>query len=161
MWLWAPWELRYICGWSTEQLYFCFILSQFLSFFFRFTAPPAPVGHLVAALAIFWFRVLFLGTCLLPLLNFLSSPSSAEKWIGCCFFFWTQGNTMQIKAWTDVWNSLLYFFLLFLQPHLWHMAVPGLEWNRRCSFRLHHSHGNVGSEPQLWPMPQLVAMPDP
>ena len=26
---------------------------------------------------------------------------------------------------------------------------------------LHHSHGNAGSEPHLWPTAQLTEMPDP
>ena len=32
---------------------------------------------------------------------------------------------------------------------------------RAIAAGLHHSHGNVGSEPCLQPTPQLMAMPDP
>ena len=32
---------------------------------------------------------------------------------------------------------------------------------RAVAAGLYHSHSNVGSEPHLWPAPQLTAMPDP
>ena len=38
---------------------------------------------------------------------------------------------------------------------------PGWGPNWSCSWGLCHSHRNTGSEPHLWPRPQLMAMPDP
>ena len=55
-----------------------------------------------------------------------------------------------------------FFFFFFLQPHLWHMEVPGLG----VELELHtaglcHTHSNTRSKLHLKTMPQLVAMPDP
>ena len=56
--------------------------------------------------------------------------------------------------------SFLFFFLF--------RAVPVTYGNsqsrgqiRAAAAGLQHSHSNVGSEPHLWPIPQLVATPDP
>ena len=58
--------------------------------------------------------------------------------------------------------SLSLFFFAFWGPHLQHMEIPTLGSQiRTTAASLHHSHSNLGSEPHLWPTPQLMAMPDP
>ena len=60
------------------------------------------------------------------------------------------------------WVFFLTFFFLLLQPHLWHMEVPGLGVKLELQLLAYgHSHSNAGSEPWLRPTPQLTAMPDP
>ena len=51
--------------------------------------------------------------------------------------------------------------VLFLQPHLWHMEVPGPGVESESIWDLDHSCGSTGSKPHLQPMVQLVATPDP
>ena len=55
----------------------------------------------------------------------------------------------------------LFIYLLFRAAP---MAYGGSQ--ARCQIRataagIHHSHSSAGSEPCLWPIPQLMAMPDP
>ena len=57
--------------------------------------------------------------------------------------------------------SLFFFFLLF-------RAAPAADGSSQVrgpigavAASLRHSHSNVGSEPCLWPTPQLTATPDP
>ena len=62
-------------------------------------------------------------------------------------------------------NTHFIYFCLFI---LLFKAAPTAHGSSqaRCHIGvmaagLHHSHSNTGSEPCLWPTPQLTAMPDP
>ena len=56
----------------------------------------------------------------------------------------------------------LFYFFVFLGPHLRHMEVSRLGVESELQLAgLHHSHSNMGSEPHLWSTTQLMAMPDP
>ena len=58
-------------------------------------------------------------------------------------------------------NFVAFFFLLFLEPHPWHMEVPRPGISTTASAAgLHHCHSKAGSEPHLQPTPQLMATPD-
>lgn len=48
---------------------------------------------------------------------------------------------------------------VFLQLHLQHMEAKSQIGAAAAG--LHHSHGNAGSDPHLWPAPLLLAMLDP
>ena len=57
----------------------------------------------------------------------------------------------------------LFFFFLFLQPHLWHMEVPGLGVELEFQLLAYTTAMATPdpSEMHLQPMLQPVAMPDP
>ena len=57
---------------------------------------------------------------------------------------------------------LIFFFFVFYR------ATPAAYGSSQArgligamAAGLHHSHSNVGSEPHLWPTPELMATPDP
>ena len=52
--------------------------------------------------------------------------------------------------------GFFFFFWSFVETHLWHMEVPGLEV-RDAVAGLHHNHSNMESEPHLRPMQQLLS----
>ena len=53
-------------------------------------------------------------------------------------------------------------FVYFLGLHPWYNGSSQSRGGiRTAAASLHHSHSNAGSEPQLQPTPQLMAMPDP
>ena len=55
-----------------------------------------------------------------------------------------------------------FFFFGFLGPLLWHMEIPRLGGPvGAAAASLHHSHSNSGSQPCLWPTPQLMVTLDP
>ena len=55
---------------------------------------------------------------------------------------------------------IFFFVFFFLGMHLWLMEVPKLGGQiRAVAAVLHHSHSNARSK--LWPIPQLMEMPDP
>jgi len=74
--------------------------------------------------------------------------------------FWTISNT---EACGNMgWGVFVLFWFLLLR------AVPDTYGNSQVRGRiggaatgLRHSHSNAGSEPHLWPMPQITAMKDP
>ena len=41
---------------------------------------------------------------------------------------------------------------------MWHVEVPRLGVKSELQLNIRHSHSNTGSEPHLWPAPQLMAM---
>ena len=54
-----------------------------------------------------------------------------------------------------------HFFLAFLGPHLRHMEVPRLGVDLELQLLVYTTATAMGSEPCLWPTPQLTATPDP
>ena len=59
---------------------------------------------------------------------------------------------------------LLLFFCLFVFSGAAPEAYGGSQARGligAIASSLRHSHSNVGSEPSLWPIPQLTATPDP
>ena len=59
-------------------------------------------------------------------------------------------------------NSFIVFFLfLFTAAPVEYGSSQARGWIGAAASSLHHSHGNTGSKPCLWPTPQLAAMPDP
>ena len=61
---------------------------------------------------------------------------------------------------------ILFYFIFCLIAICWAapMAYGGSQARgqiKAVAAGLHHSHSNVGSEPHLWPTPQLTAMTDP
>ena len=57
-------------------------------------------------------------------------------------------------------EKFFFFFLVAAAPAAYGSSwVRG--WIRAAAASLLHSHSNMGSELHLWPMPQLVAIPDP
>jgi len=57
---------------------------------------------------------------------------------------------------------------LLMMSFFFFMAAPTAYGNslargqiKATAAGLHHSHSNVGSEPHLWPTPQLMVLPDP
>ena len=60
------------------------------------------------------------------------------------------------------WGVLLLFvFFLFMATPVAYGGSQARGQTRDAAAGLHHSHSNAGSEPLLWPTPQLAAMPDP
>ena len=78
---------------------------------------------------------------------------------GCRIWLEMENDQIKDREFSLNWFSWIIFFSsLFLQPHLWHMEVLGLkDRNGAPDIGLCHSHSNTGSEPHLWPIPQLVA----
>ena len=74
-----------------------------------------------------------------PWISFPCSRTSYSSKCVCSFGSFTQ----------HVFVCLFVFSFFFLQPHLWHIEVPGQGSNWGCSSGLCHSHGNTGSEPHL------------
>ena len=78
-------------------------------------------------------------------------------------YLWS--NPPQIKILINNENSK-FFFSFFLFPyatgsHLWHMEVPGPEVELELQIPAYtNSQDNNRSESHLWPIPQLVMMPD-
>ena len=95
-----------------------------------------------------------------------------------CFFSWLLHaflytwfcEFIKIKLyWHAVTLICLYIYLLYLFFYLFFLFMAtsvayGSSWVRgrirTAAAGLHHSHSNARSEPQLWPMPQLVATLD-
>ena len=64
------------------------------------------------------------------------------------------------------WNRLHRYFQFLFKDNFFFLfrAYGGSQargWIRAVVARLCHSHSNLGSEPPLWPTPQLTATPDP
>ena len=64
------------------------------------------------------------------------------------------------------WKPLLFlcacfFVLLFRAAPAAYGGFQDRDWIGASIAILHHSHSNAGSEPCLWPKPQLAGMPDP
>ena len=59
-----------------------------------------------------------------------------------------------------VFLTNIYIFFCLLRAPPWHMEVPRLAVESELQLPA-YSHSNVGSEPHLWPTPQLTPMPDP
>ena len=55
----------------------------------------------------------------------------------------------------------LFIFIFFLQLYLWHMEVSRPRVESDLKLRSTPPQCNMGSKPHLWPMLQLVAMPNP
>ena len=57
------------------------------------------------------------------------------------------------------WHFFFFFVILGLHP--WHMEVPrlGVKSELKLLAYANHSHCTWGSEPHLWPTPQLMATP--
>ena len=53
-------------------------------------------------------------------------------------------------------NILSFLFLLFRAVYLAYESSQARSWTGDVAAGLHHSHSNVGSEPCLWPTPQLM-----
>ena len=60
-------------------------------------------------------------------------------------------------------ESMIYrlYFLLFMAALMAYGSSQAKGWIRATAPGLHHSYSNMGSEPHLWPAPQLTAMLDP
>ena len=56
---------------------------------------------------------------------------------------------------------LLLLFLLFRAAPVAYGSFQARSWIGATAAGLHHSHSNMGSEPHLWPTPQLTTTPDP
>ena len=73
------------------------------------------------------------------------------------------------NRYTDFWTGFFCsFFFCFVLFFCYFRASPTAYGGsqargliRDIAASLRHSHSNVGSEPQLWPTPQLIATPDP
>ena len=80
-------------------------------------------------------------------------------------------NVKQGRALCDIWecspnlmNIWNYFFLSFLLFRAAPSAYESSQARGRIgavAARLRHNHSNTGSEPRLWPTPQLMATQDP
>ena len=57
--------------------------------------------------------------------------------------------------------SLFFFFGLFRALLAAYGGSQARGQIEAAAANLHHSHSNSGSEPHLWPKPQLMAMLDP
>ena len=55
----------------------------------------------------------------------------------------------------------IFVFCLFRAIPVAYGGSQARGWIRTVATGLHHSHSNVGSEPHLWPIPQLTATLDP
>ena len=65
-----------------------------------------------------------------------------------------------VKFNTLAQKLIFFFFLVFLGPHPPHFGdsqARGPIGTVAAGLR----HSNLGSKPNLWPTPQLMAMPDP
>ena len=60
----------------------------------------------------------------------------------------------------SIWSVLFPFFFFRAMPAA-HGGSQARDPIRAVAASLHHSHSNTGSEPCLWPTPQLTAMLDP
>ena len=60
-----------------------------------------------------------------------------------------------------IYLFILSFFVFFLGLHPEHMEVSQARGRiRAVAASLGQGHSNVGSEPYLWPKPQLTVTPD-
>ena len=57
--------------------------------------------------------------------------------------------------------AVFFFFFFFRAIPVAYGSSQGGGGIRAAAAGLHHSHSNVGPEPNLWPTPQLTATPDP
>ena len=57
-------------------------------------------------------------------------------------------------------NPFLLYSSLFMEAHVAYGSSQAKGWIRAAAASLHHSHGNTGSEPYLWPTPQFITIPD-
>ena len=70
-------------------------------------------------------------------------------------YFFGITDTVAGKAELCNWALSMIFFLFRAAPIAYGSSqAKGSNWN------LYNSHSNAGSEPHLWPTPQLTAMPD-
>ena len=55
----------------------------------------------------------------------------------------------------------VFFYYLFLQPHLWHMEIPRPGVKSKLQLQVHVIDTAMSTEPHLQPILQLAAMPVP
>ena len=58
-----------------------------------------------------------------------------------------------------LFDFLIFYFFEGCTCSIW--RFPGYGRIGAAAAGLHHSHSNARSEPHLWPIPQLMAIPDP
>ena len=89
-----------------------------------------------------WISILYMIVCIhwSHTLN-LSFPFGSHKFVSYVFFF--------------------FFFLLFMSAPSAYGGSQARGLIRATAAGLRHSHSSTGSEPRLWPPPQLMATPDP
>ena len=141
---------------SRESLSLCLtpkIPSIFSFFCFRAT----PTAH-VSSQARGWIRAAAAG-----LHHSYSNTRSLTHWArpGIELASWWILVEFVFRWATTGTTSIHYFFFFFLGLPLQHMEVPrlGIKWELQLP-AYHHSNSNEGSEPRLWPTPQLTATPD-
>ena len=76
---------------------------------------------------------------------------------------WIYLNTPSISGKGRTLNvaTKLFFFCLFRAASTAYGGAQARGWIRAIAASLYHSHSNMGSQPCLWPTPQLTAMWDP
>ena len=74
---------------------------------------------------------------------------------------------LRCKIWLDHWfwitflfSFFFFFFLLFMATPMAYGGSPARSRIGTTNTSLHHSHSKAGSEPHLWPKPQLMATLD-
>ena len=70
-----------------------------------------------------------------------------------------QHDLFQNPSW--LFNFFVVYFCLFMAAPKAYGGSQARGQIGPTNSDLHHSHRNLGSEPRLWPTPQLLAMPDP
>ena len=95
----------------------------------------------------------------LGILNYRLLKFHSSLFCFCCWEF-VNKNVVSFKV-IQFFKILFHFILLF-------MATPTAYRDSQARGRigataagLRYSHSNLGSEPHLWPTPQLTATPDP
>ena len=82
-----------------------------------------------------------------------------------CIFLWIIFLIGKISYWVILSLKITFFFFFFFFFFLGFPTAYGSSQGRGliggAASRLHHSHGNMGFQPCLWPTPQLRATPDP
>ena len=96
-------------------------------------------------------------------------------WASAVSFNSLHRSVFRIRASTATWDievgflthittartHLFIFFSLFMSPPEAYGSSQARGRIRAAAAGVHHSHSNMGSKPRLWPIPQLMATPDP
>ena len=125
-------------------MYFFLNHLSFVGFcYFSIVAPKTMINPLVED------RTISLVGCIIRLFFF-------------CTFVVTEYFLLAVMAYDHfvaIWPYL--FFCLFRAPPTAYGGSQARGWIGAVAASLHHHHSNTGSEPHLWPTPQLLVTPHP